>query len=67
MVTIYTTETCPKCSILKKKMVSAGIDFKECNDAEVLMGMGLTTVPWLEADGEMMDFGEANNWINKQE
>ncbi len=67
MVTIYTTETCPKCSILKKKMVSTGIDFKECNDMEVLVGMGLSSVPCLEVDGKLMDFGEANVWINEQE
>ena len=67
MVTIYTTETCPKCKILKKKMEEKGIEFKECTDINVMSALNIHSVPYLEVDNQLMDFGEANNWINNQE
>ena len=66
MVKIYTTSTCPKCKILKKKMESKNIDFEEITDMEAMMALGFLSVPWLEVDGELMDFNEANTWINTQ-
>lgn len=67
MVTIYTTETCPKCQILKKKMEAKNIEFVDVMDMDTLVELGFTAVPWLSVDGELMDFGEANVWINEQE
>lgn len=66
MVTIYTTPTCPKCQVLKKKMADKGIEYVECQDVDKMMSMGITTVPWLEVDGELMDFGKANTWVNER-
>lgn len=35
-------------------------------DEEVLIEKGLKSVPWLQVDdGELMDFGTANNYINE--
>lgn len=67
MVMIYTTETCPKCKMLKKKMELKNIDFTECNDIEVMDKLGFASVPWLRVDGEFMNFAQANNWIDNQE
>ena len=66
MVTIYTTETCPKCKILKMKLTAKGIDYKECTDMEIMEFLELRSVPYLEVNEQLMDFSEANNWINKQ-
>ena len=66
MVTIYTTPTCPKCQVLKKKMADKGIEYVECQDVNKMLEMGINTVPWLEVDGELMDFGRANAWVNER-
>lgn len=66
MVTLYSTKTCPKCRVLGIKMDSKGIQYEKNEDVEVMQKKGLLTVPWLEVDGKMMDFNEANEWINQQ-
>ena len=65
MPTLYSTH-CPKCQILEKKLKQKGIDYNEINDIQQMLDMGLKSVPWLEVDGQMMDFNQANQWINKQ-
>ena len=66
MITIYTTETCPKCKILKKKLDSKGIEYKEVKDIEVLKSLDIYEVPVLEIDDELLEFNEANEWVNNQ-
>lgn len=57
---------CPKCTILKKKLSQKNIEYTEVNDIQQMLDMGLQSVPWLEVDGEMMNFDQANKWINEQ-
>ena len=57
---------CPKCTILKKKMSQKGIEYTEVSDTQQMLDMGLKSVPWLEVDGQMMNFEQANKWINEQ-
>lgn len=66
MITIYTTETCPKCKILKKKLEDKNIDFKEINDIEILKSLDIYEVPVLDVDDTLLDFSAANSWINEQ-
>ena len=65
MPTLFSTG-CPKCTILKKKLSQKGIEYTEVNDIQQMLDMGLKSVPWLEVDGQMMDFNQANQWINEQ-
>lgn len=65
MPTLFSTR-CPKCRILEKKLEQKGIEYVEVNDIQQMLDMGLSTVPWLEVDGQMMDFNQANKWINEQ-
>lgn len=65
-VILYSTPTCPKCKILGKKLDAKNIPYiKEMNE-QILSAKGLSFVPWLEVDGQMMDFNTANKWINEQ-
>ena len=64
-VTLYTTH-CPKCNVLTKKMKQMGIPYTECVDVDIMRSMGITTVPVLEVDNNIMNFSEANAWINAQ-
>lgn len=65
MPTLFSTR-CPKCQILEKKLEQKGIEYVEVNDIQQMLDMGLSTVPCLEVDGQMMDFNQANKWINEQ-
>lgn len=65
MPTLFSTG-CPKCQILEKKLAQKGIEYVEVNDTQQMLDMGLKSVPWLEVDGQMMDFNQANKWINEQ-
>ena len=67
MVKIYTTETCPRCKVLKIKLDSKDIDYDEITDTEEIKKLGILSVPYMQVDeGELMDFATANSWINNQ-
>lgn len=65
MVTLYSTK-CSKCNIVEKKLKEKNIEYFENNNVNQMLEMGLSTVPWLEVDGEMMGFNQAVKWINEQ-
>ena len=65
MPTLFSTG-CPKCTILKKKLSQKDIEYTEVNDIQQMLDMGLQSVPWLEVDGQMMNFEQADKWINEQ-
>lgn len=63
MITLYSTH-CPRCCIIEKKLKSNGIEFEICDDEDAMLEKGFKEVPKLEVDGVLMDFKEANEWIN---
>ena len=65
-VTLYTTH-CPKCKVLEKKLNSKNINYNEVTDTNIMIAKGFTSTPMLEVDGTIMDFAEANKWVNEQE
>lgn len=68
MVKIYTTETCPRCRVLKTKLDSKGIAYEEITDVSEIKKLGIMSVPYMQVDDEeLMDFATANSWINSQE
>ena len=64
-VILYSTG-CPKCNILKKKLADAKIDYKVVEDVDVMVSKGLKEVPWLEVDGNLMNFADSSKWINER-
>ena len=62
-VVLYSTH-CPRCCVLEKKLKSNNIEYEEVNDVDLMLEKGFTAVPILEVDGVVMDFKEANDWIN---
>ena len=63
-VKLYSTHS-PKCIILEKKLNQKNISFEEINDIDVMTAKGFMQAPMLEVDGEVMDFKQANDWINE--
>ena len=67
MVKIYTTDTCPRCKVLKVKMDAKGIPYESITDVNEIQRLGIMSVPYMQVDdGELMDFATANTWINQQ-
>ena len=62
-ITLFSTH-CPRCSVLEKKLKQKGIDYDEVNDVSIMEEKGFLTAPMLEVDGKIMDFKDANDWIN---
>lgn len=65
MVTLYSTG-CPKCNVLKKKLDLKGIKYEEIDSIEQMIEIGITKVPMLNTGTNLLEFKEANDWINNQ-
>lgn len=67
-IIIYTTNTCPKCQILKKKLKEKNISFLEETDVNKMLELDILAVPQMKVDnGKLMNFEQAVQWVNKQE
>ena len=62
-IVLYSTG-CPRCNVLETKLKNKGILFEEVNDEDIMINKGFDTVHILEVDGNYMDFGKANEFIN---
>ena len=66
MIILYTTG-CPRCHVLETKLKQKNIEYVECNDVEEMEKKDISSVPCLDVDGDLMDFGSAVKWVNEQE
>lgn len=64
-VKLYSTN-CPKCRVLEIKLRQKNIPHTVVTDMEKIVGTGHRTVPLLEADGKIMEFTEALEFIRKK-
>ena len=64
-VILYSTG-CPKCRVLKTKLDKKNINYIENNDVEEMLKLGFDLLPVLKVDNDIMNFTEANDWINNQ-
>ena len=62
---LYTTN-CPKCKVLETKLISKNIEFKICDDVDLMLSKGIQQAPYLEVDNELMNFSNAIKWVNEQ-
>ena len=65
-IVLYSTG-CPKCNVLKKKLADKNITYTENNDVDTMVSLGIDQVPVLSVDGKLLQFSEANEWINESE
>lgn len=67
-IVIYKKQGCPKCKVLSQKLKLKGIEYEECFDIDKVVAMGADSIPQMQIDGgPLMNFKEANDWINAQE
>lgn len=64
-IVLYSTG-CPKCNILKKKLAEKSIPYIENNNVEEMTSLGIDYIPVLRVNGKLLQFKEANDWINQQ-
>lgn len=64
-VILYSTG-CPQCKVLKAKLDAKHIQYQLVTDSYTMMTLGMSTVPQLAVEGEIMDFKSAVDWVNKQ-
>ena len=65
MIEVYSTQTCPRCKLLKERLTDKNIAFKENQDEEKMLKLGFTSVPMVRTeDNQLLDFGQAISWIN---
>lgn len=62
-VILYSTN-CPKCNVLEKKMTQKNVEFEIVNGTKEIVKMGYLTAPLLKVDDKIMEFKEANDWVN---
>ena len=63
MITLFTND-CPKCKVLKSKLESKKIEYKESNDLNVLEEQGYRTLPMLRVRDKYLDFMESVSFVN---
>lgn len=64
-VTLFSTQ-CPKCKILERRLKEMNIQFELLEGEEavnIMLDNGFKSAPVLSANGEMMDFSKAIEWI----
>lgn len=66
MIILYTTY-CPKCKVLESKLNKKNIKYNICEDINIIQNKGITALPALEINNEILTFKDAVNWVNNQE
>lgn len=60
---LYSTG-CPKCNVLKAKLKQKNVDYIENNNIDEMQKMGITAVPMLMINSDLLNFVEAVEYIN---
>lgn len=66
MIILYTTH-CPKCKVLESKLNKKNIKYNICEDINIIQNKGITALPALEINNEILTFKDTVNWVNNQE
>lgn len=63
-IVLYSTG-CPRCKVLKKKLNEKNITYTENCSVDEMLSLGITQVPMLDVDGNLMDYSKAMQWANR--
>ena len=64
-VILYSTG-CPKCNVLKAKLDNKNIKYDVVSNVDIIISKGISTVPVLEIDGQLLEFKKAVDWVNER-
>ena len=63
-IILYSTG-CPQCKVLAGLLDKKGIQYEYCSDVNHMMQIGISSVPMLEIDGEILNFQKAMAWVKE--
>lgn len=63
-VILYSTG-CPQCKVLKAKLEAAQISYEICSDVDMMKAIGITSVPMLNVNGDILGMKDAMTWIRE--
>ena len=68
MITLYTSDTCGVCKVVKMKLAKKGIPYNNTTDISKLIDAGIKRLPVLELeDGTLVPaINDIKNWIDAQ-
>lgn len=61
-IVLYSTG-CSACNTLKLMLKNAGIEYTENNNIDEMLALGISQVPVLSVDGELMSYDNAKTWV----
>ena len=64
-IILYSTG-CPRCEVLKQKLADKGVEYTENTSVDEMLAMGISEVPVLGVNGELLSFAEAVKWTNNK-
>lgn len=65
MITLYSTG-CPRCRVLQKKLNAAHVPYTVIGDVDVMLRMGILSVPVLKVGEELLPFEQAVKYADEQ-
>lgn len=63
-IVLYSTG-CPQCKVLAGLLEKNNITYSHCSDVQAMMDMGISSVPMLMVNGELMNFQAAMKWVKE--
>ena len=64
-IILYSTG-CPRCDVLKDKLDAKSISYSVNNSVEEMTELGISEVPILSVNGQLLKFKDAVDWVNNQ-
>lgn len=65
-VILYTSETCPRCKIVKDMLNIHSVQYEEITDRELILSMDLESVPAIEVGDTLIDnYVMVLNWLRQ--
>ena len=58
-ITLYTSDTCHRCKIVKELFAIHSVEYNEITDRELMLSMELESVPTIEVNDKIID-----NWVS---
>lgn len=62
-ITIFTSPTCGRCKVLKKKMEILQIPFEETSKVEEIENLGFLSLPIMKVEDKYFDFSQSMQFI----
>ena len=63
MEVIFYSTHCPKCRVVEILLKQKGIEYKEDDDVQHMLALGVVNAPQLSVDGKLLDFSQAVAWL----